>query len=122
VFDSALANQEQHTDLDTKENRNKRDTCFYPPWWGNNDQRAFGVALADRGQHIDFEWPWRGKNAQRTFGVALACRNACLRKCVQKYTLTAQAPAKATRGLKQAKRIKNTSILASGRLIELERQ
>ena len=112
----ALANQEQHTDV------GDRDTCFDPPWRDKNDKCAFGVALAERDQHIDVEWPWRGKNAQRTFGVALACRNACLRKCVQKYTLTAQAPANATRGLKQAKRIKNTSILASGRLIELERQ
>ena len=67
----ALADHEQHTDLDIYEHRNKRDTCFEWPWRDKNDKCAFGVALAGRDQHIEVEWPWREKNAQSVFGVAL---------------------------------------------------
>ncbi len=91
----ALVDQEQHTDLDAYENRNKRDTCFKWPWRYKNDQCAFGVALVDRDQHIELEGPWREKSAQSAFGVALASPNACTRKCMQKCTLAAQARGKA---------------------------
>ncbi len=94
----ALADQEQHTDLGTDENRNKRDTSFVRPWWNKNDQCAFGVALANRDQHIEIEWPWQEKNAQSPFGVALASPNACPRKCMQKYTFAKQVRGKAKGG------------------------
>ena len=67
----ALANQEQHTDVGTNENRYKHDTCFKWPWRYQNDKCAFGVALANREQHIVFDWPWREKNTQSVFGVDL---------------------------------------------------
>ena len=55
VFEIALANQEQHTDLGVYENRNKRGTCFEWPWRYKNDQCAFGGALANREQCIVFD-------------------------------------------------------------------
>ena len=97
----ALANQEQHTDLDTDENRNKRDTCVAWPWRDKNDQCAFGVALANREQRIVFDWPWREKNARSVFGMALANQYVCARKCMQKCTLAAQARGKTRGGARQ---------------------
>ena len=90
MFVIALANQEQHTDLGAYENRNKRDTCFEWPWRYENDQYAFGVALANQEQRIVFDWPWWKKNTQSMFGVALTNQNVCTRKCIQMRTLTAQ--------------------------------
>ena len=94
----ALSNQEQHTDFGGYENRNKHDTSFTWPWRYENDQYAFGVALANREQRIVFDRPWREKNDQIMFGVALADQNVGTRKCMQKCTLAAQVRGKARGG------------------------
>ena len=101
VFGMALANQEQHSDLDTHENRNKHDICFKWPWRYKNDQCGFGVALADREQRIVFDWPWREKNDRSVFGMALANQYVCARKCMQKCTFAAQAQGKTRGGVRQ---------------------
>ena len=98
VFGMALSDQEQHSDLDTHENRNIHNTSFTWPWRYENDQYAFGVALANREQRIVFDWPWREKNARSVFGIALANQYVCARKCMQKCTLAAQARGKARGG------------------------
>ena len=95
VFDMALTNQKQHADLGARENRNKHNTGLTWPWRYKNDQCAFGVALADREQHIVFDWPWRENNAQSVFGVALVNQYVCLRKCMQQCTLAPQVRGKA---------------------------
>ena len=97
MFDIALTNQEQHTDLGAYEHRNKHNTSFAWPWRYENDQYAFGVALANRESRIVFDWPWREKNAQSVFGAALANQYVCARNCVKKCTLAAQVRGK-TRG------------------------
>ena len=94
----ALANQEQQTVVGAHENRNKHDTSFTWPWRYTNDQYAFGVALANREQHIVVDRPWREKNAQSVFGVALADQYVCARKCMQQCTLAAQVRGKAGGG------------------------